>query len=117
MEDKQRTLQQNRALHKWCAQVARVLNESGKDMKVVLKPEVDIPWTTYTVKDHLWKPILQIMLGKESTTEMNTVDPTQICETITRHIGQSQGVVLPPWPSVETQHLEHLESYQEKRNV
>ena len=78
----QRTNQQNKALHKYFSMLAEALNDAGLDMKTVLKPEVDIPWTQDSVKTHLWKPIQEIMVDKESTTEMNTVDPNKIYEVL-----------------------------------
>jgi len=93
--EKQRTIQQNRAIHKYFALLARTLNEGGLDMREVLKPSVDIPWTTEMVKEHLWKPILKIMEGKESTTEMNTTDPGAVYEVLSRHLSQKYGVHVP----------------------
>lgn len=84
----QRSSQQNRALHLYFKQVAEALNDAGYDMKKVLKEEVDIPWTTESVKNHLWRPIQKILLNKESTTEMNTFDPTEVYNCLSRHLAQ-----------------------------
>ena len=67
---KQRTLNQNSALHLFYDLLAECLNDAGFDMKKTLKPEVDIPWTGDLVKTHLWKPIQLSLLGKKSTTEL-----------------------------------------------
>ena len=45
LKTKQRTLQQNKALHKYFEILADTLNEAGLDARVVLKPEIEIPWT------------------------------------------------------------------------
>ena len=71
-EEKQRTLTQNRALHLYFQLVADTLNDAGLDMRVVLKPEIDIPWSKNTVKEFLWKRIQEIQLRKASTTELTT---------------------------------------------
>jgi len=97
-ERKQRTLNQNSAMHLYFQRLAEELNLAGLDMKTVLKPEIDIPWTKESVKIHLWKPILQIMEGKDSTTEMNTCDPSEIYEVLNRHIAEKFGVSVP-WPT------------------
>lgn len=97
-----RTLTQNAALHLFCTWLAEALNDAGLDMRATLKPEAEIPWTTQTVKDHLWRPIQQALTQKRSTTEITTVEPTVIHETLARHLGQKLGVVCPPWPSRET---------------
>jgi hypothetical protein len=94
-DEKQRTLQQNRALHKYFALLARTLNERGLDMRTVLKEEIEILWTTEMVKDYLWRPIMQIMEGKVSTTEMNTTDPSAVYEVLSRHMAQKHGVDVP----------------------
>lgn len=94
----QRTKQQNRALHKLFAQLADVLNDSGYDMKAVLKPEVEIPWTPESVKNHLWRPIQEIMIDVESTADCKTVDYKPVYETLCRHLSGKLGIVPPPFP-------------------
>jgi hypothetical protein len=98
MADNPITDPQFKALHVWCKMVADVLNEHGLDMKVVLKPEIAIPWEKYTVKEYLWKPILKVYKDKGSTLDMNTVEPDEIVHIIARHLGEKFGVTLPPWP-------------------
>ncbi len=93
-----RTQLQNRALHKWFGQVADEFNSCGLDMKRVLKPGVDIPWTPESVKIHLWKPIQQAMLGHDSTAECSTRSYKPVYETLVRHAGSRLGVTLPAWP-------------------
>ena len=97
-QDTQRTLQQNKALHKWLRMVSDTLNDAGLDMKTVLKPEVDIAWTPEMAKEYLWRPIQRVMTGEESTADAITTDYDQIRLTITRHLGAKLGVTLPDWP-------------------
>ena len=100
-EEKQRTEQQNKALHVLFTLLANTLNDAGLDMRKVLKPTVDIPWTTQTVKDQLWRPVQQAMLGKESTTELSTTDIDKVFDVINRHLGEKFGI-HEDFPSVET---------------
>ena len=65
-EIQRRTAQQNKAIHKYFELLAQTLNDAGLDMKQVLKPEVDIPWTKESVKAHLWKPVQKVMYNKHS---------------------------------------------------
>ena len=51
----QRTEKQNNSLHAYCQGLADELNSAGLDMRVVLKPEYEIPWTKESVKEHLWR--------------------------------------------------------------
>ena len=100
-EEKQRTIQQNRALHLYFTHLADELNGAGYDMRKTLEPEVDIPWNGKTIKEFLWKPILHAQLGKESTTEMTTKDIDLIFDTINRFISEKFGLTVS-FPSVET---------------
>lgn len=94
----QRTQSQNRALHLWLGWVAEALNDAGLDMKTVLKQEAEIPWTAESAKEHLWRPIQQIMLAKESTVKADRQEYTQVYETLSRHLQGKLGIVVPPWP-------------------
>jgi len=96
----QRTELQNRALHLYFQLVADALNDAGLDMRAVLKPNIDIPWTGETVKEYMWRPIMKIQLRKDSTTELTTVDIDKVFDTLNRHLGEKLGI-HEPFPSVE----------------
>jgi hypothetical protein len=98
-EPKPRTQAQNRCMHQWLTEVASTLNSAGMDMKRTLKPAVEIPWTGSAAKEHLWRPIQRAIANVESTTDISTTESIMIAEIITRHLGQSLGVQLPPWPT------------------
>ena len=68
------------------------LNGAGLDLKTVLKPEISINWTPHNIKEYLWRPIQEAMLGKESTTTLNTSDITKIYDVLNRHLGERFGV-------------------------
>lgn len=107
MEEKRRTLKQNRALHKMFEILAHDLNECGLDMKKTLKPEIDIPWTKEAVKEYLWRPVMKAQLGKGSTTEMSTKDIDAVFETIIRHLSSKFGFSTD-FPSIESQSINDL---------
>ncbi len=52
-----RTPAQNRAIHKLFSLWANALNDAGKDMLIVLKDRIDIPWTGGSVEQYIWSPI------------------------------------------------------------
>lgn len=104
-EEKQRTLQQNKALHKWFDLVAETLNEAGLDMRKTLKQEIEISWTRSAVKEYLWRPVMRAMIGKESTTQMSTTDIDKIFNVLNRHLGEKLKV-HQPFPSIENILLE-----------
>ena len=102
-QEKPGTDRQRRALHVFCEQLATALNDAGMDMKRTLRAEAEIPWTQKAVKDYLWRPVQEAMTGKQSTTELSTVDPTAIHEALARHLAVRLGVECPPWPTKERQ--------------
>lgn len=97
---KLRTNKQSRAMHLFFTLLAEELNFSGYDMRKTIAPEIDIPWTSYSVKEYLWRPIQKVMFGKKSTTQLETKDIDKIFETINRVIGERTGVYVP-WPCME----------------
>lgn len=99
-EKKQRTVQQNSALHLLFGMIADELNVAGFDMKRTLKAEVNIPWNVTTVKEWLWRPIQKAQLQKESTTELTTKEIDEVFDTLNRHLGEITGVHVA-FPSIE----------------
>jgi len=99
--EKQRTILQNRALHKLFELMAKSLNNAGYDMKKTLKPEIEIPWSGETIKEYIWRPIMNAQLHKTSTTEMTTKEVNEVFETILRHFGEKFGLEIQ-FPSVES---------------
>ena len=97
---KPRTLSQNAALHLYYRMLAEALNDAGLDARKTLKPEIEIPWTPEMIKDLLWRPIQEAMTGKHSTTELNTVDPSEIYQVLDRHLGEKFAIHVP-FPSHE----------------
>ena len=92
------TSKQFNALHVWCEMVAESLNAAGLDQRIVLKPSVAIDWSKDSVKQKLYKPLLEAMTGKTSTTDQDTVEPSKVADTMARHLGEKFGITLPEWP-------------------
>lgn len=95
---KQRTLTQNKALHLFCQMLADTLNAHGLDMRRTLKQDIDIPWTGYSAKEHLWRPVQEAVIGKESTVDADRQEYSQVYEVIARHMSQKHGIAVPEWP-------------------
>jgi len=91
----QRTPKQNNSMHLYFQQVADHLNEQGLDMRTVLKPGIDIPWTKDTVKEFIWKPVQDKMLFKNSTTELDSDEVNDVYATIQRMLAEKHGVDVP----------------------
>lgn len=97
---KQRTLQQSRALYLFFQRLADTLNDAGLDMKVVLKPEISIPWTKTSVKKFLWSPIQKIMYGTDSTTFLHKLEQIEkIHSVLMRELGEKHDVEYIEFPT------------------
>lgn len=92
---------QNRAIHVLYQNLADQLNDAGLDMVAVMKEGVEIPWTGNLVKENLWKPLQKTMLGKKSTTELETKEIDQVFSVLNRHLGEKLGIEIA-FPSIET---------------
>lgn len=99
--DKPRTLQQSKALHLYFTQLAEELNNNNLDMRTVLKPDIEIPWSATSVKNFLWRPIMKIQLGKDSTTELTTKEIDEVYDVINKHLGEKFGISIE-FPSQES---------------
>jgi hypothetical protein len=95
---KQRSDLQNNSLHLYLSHLAEALNDAGYDMKRTLKKEVDIPWGKESAKEHLWRPIQELLTKKDSTTKPTTEEYVYIYEVLSRHLVEKLGVNVP-WPS------------------
>lgn len=99
--EKQRTLIQNNALHKYFELLADELNGAGYDMRKTLRQDIDIPWSKDTVKDYLWRPIQIAQLQKVSTAELNTAEIDKVYDVLNRHLGEKLGLHVD-FPNLES---------------
>jgi len=97
-ESEVRTLAQNRAMHLYFTELANALNDAGYDIPTVIKAGVSI--TPFVVKEFLWKPIQKAVLGKKSTTSLQTKEVTLVYENLNRIVGEKFGVSVS-FPSVD----------------
>lgn len=102
-----RTDPQNKSLHKFCELLATALNDAGYDMKATLREDIDIPWSKDSVKEFLWKPVQLAVTGKESTTELDSGEPSKVYDILMRHMGEKKGINVE-WPSEESMQYEAL---------
>jgi Ser-tRNA(Ala) deacylase AlaX len=112
---KTRTDRQNRALHLWFTQLARELNDNGQDMRQVISKEIDIAWSPYTVKEHLFRTTMKAMYGYKSTKQLKTNEIDKIFDVITKAIGERTGLFVP-FPSLE-QLINREEDIDNKNNL
>lgn len=89
-----RTKKQNNSLHKGFDDLGNMLNDSGLDMRKVLKAEVDIPWTKESIKKFMFNPIAVIMF-EETSSKLSTKELKEVWEVMIRFVGEKHGVTVP----------------------
>ena len=94
-KEEQRTITQNKALHLLMEQTAEALNESGQDMRKVLKETVEIAWTKESAKYYLFHPIMKAMYQKESTADLSKEQLQKVYEVFHRHLSEKAEIDLP----------------------
>lgn len=100
-----RTGQQNNALHLWFSQLAEALNEKNFDMRATIREGVAMPWSGYSIKEYIFKPLMEQQFGKVSTTKLfKTQEIDLLFDIINREIiERTKGQVeVPPWPCKES---------------
>lgn len=103
---KSRTIQQNKSLHLWFQMLADALNDAGWNVQKTLRHDVEVPWNRTLVKELIYRPVMEAMTDKHSTTKLDRMEPSQIYEVLNRHLGEKLGVHVP-WPCEESQHENH----------
>ncbi len=102
-EKKPRTTKQNASLHEYFGLLAEKFNDGGLDQKKVLakiKEGVDIPWSKESIKQSLWHPMQQAIIGEQSTTKLTTAQVNQVYEILNKWTAQTFGVSVE-FPSNE----------------
>jgi len=102
MEEKQRTLQQNKALHKYFEILSTDLNTLGLDARVILKPTYNIWWNPDMVKRDLFHPLCKAMFNKESTKDLTTAEVDKVYEQLSHMLGEKWGVEVS-FPSEDSE--------------
>lgn len=114
------TRQQQKALHLFFRQLADTLNQNGLTMSVILQKFVlDIPATETNVKELIFRPLMEALYGKHSTTELlRKGEIDGIYDAINKFMGE-MGVSCPPFPSLETQtyyqNLSEIKKYEKEK--
>ena len=93
----QRTLPQNRALHKYCEIISDEMNAAGYDFKQVVR--LPVAMTPELVKEYLFKRIMTTMYPKkESTTQLNTIEIQRVYESMNNATSELFGI-SHDWPN------------------
>lgn len=96
----QRTIAQNRALHKGCAEIADTLVEHGIPLRTALE-NLDTRPTMESIKD-IYRDIAYAKFGVRSTKELTTKQVGEVWEDLTATLSRNTGVHFH-FPSAEWQ--------------
>jgi hypothetical protein len=91
----QRTIKQNKAIHKWFEEVSRECNDRGIDMKVLVE-NLRVDTSPESVKD-IFRQIGAVKYGKKSTADLTTSELMGCYEEFNRLLGQNSLHI--PFPS------------------
>lgn len=107
--DKQRTIQQNKALHLYLSQVANELDRQGHTMQNVVQKitKVEIKPTLYNVKEMIWREIQKAVLGKDSTTFLEKNELDQVYDVMNKWLGTYFEIYIP-FPNDEQRQWEKV---------
>lgn len=105
---KQRTLQQNKSLHKYFDLMSQQLKVSGVTFQTFLamNPTLEMYWSPELVKK-VWKEVQFAMYGTNSTTMLSTKQIDEVYDVFNKMFGEITGEHVP-FPSLEEQMLEDL---------
>lgn len=95
--EEQRTLKQNKSLHKYCEVLSETLNEMGITQEVLVRG-LEVDNSPESVKA-VFRALGKAKYGKESTADLTTKEISSCYEEFNRHISKL-GVYIP-WPSEE----------------
>lgn len=95
--EKQRTENQNKALHLYLTQVAGELDRQGYTLQDVVKQikKVEITPTMHNIKEVVWREIQKAQLGKESTTHLTKHEIDPVYDVMNKWLGTYFHIHIP----------------------
>jgi len=93
-----RTLRQNKSLHLWCSQLAKVLNAHALYMTGVFGNEIE--WTMELVKTQIVKATIKKVFNINSTTKLMRKEIDTLIDYVTIAFAKKQ-IETPQFPSRE----------------
>lgn len=90
-----RSNKQNNTLHLLFRRLAEALNEAGFEIPHPFKPDLEIPYTEHSVKDLLYRPIVESMFGESSSARLDTQQMAESMEILIDAVNRNTGVFVP----------------------
>ena len=94
---RQRSDTQNNAMHRYCEEVAKELNDAGYSVETFFRDGFSVPFSKDIVKDNMWRPLQKAITGKESTTKPTRQEYIKIYDHLNAKLAE-RGIHVP-WPS------------------
>ena len=91
-----RTSLQNSALHKYFSLLATALNDGGLEIHMeYLGKTIEVPWSGDSVKERLWRPVQEAVIGDKSTTKLDRAQVSECYEVLARHMSEKHFISIP----------------------
>jgi len=95
---KQRTIQQNKSIHKGCSDVANVLIENGISLNKLIK-NLEVRPSMESIKD-IFRSIAESKYGIKSTADLQSNQIDSVWEDLIKAVSETTGIFIP-FPSKE----------------
>lgn len=102
-----RTSQQNKAIHKWFDDIAKLCQNEGVTMNLLIGHTHDVMVTKDAVKA-LWKALQEALFATESTTELKKTGQIEIMIDHFVALFAKEEIELPPFPNDADKQMENL---------
>lgn len=96
---KQRTLSQNAALHKWFEIIEQEAQNEGASLDMLVKNPMEIPITKHLLKD-LFRLTGKTMYGKDSTAKLTKQEMSKVIDVFQKVVSERLGIYIE-FPSIE----------------
>lgn len=90
-----RSNKQNAVLHLLFRRLAEGLNDAGFEITHPFKADLEIPYTEHSVKELLYRPIIEAMFGESSSTQLSTNQFSEAMTTLVDAVCRNTGVNVP----------------------
>ena len=105
----QRSVRQNSAMHLWFTQVSEEMNDVGVPLVVQIgnREKIERPWNALSVKNLIFRPVMEAITDKKSTTQLERGELDKVLEPIMKWLAEDWMISIP-FPSEEELALQSL---------
>ena len=89
-----RTWRQNNTLHLLFRRMAEALNDAGFEIPHPFKPDLEIPYSEESVKELLYKPIINMYFKVDRSTDLDTKQLSESMTILVDAVNRNTGVYV-----------------------